>query len=262
MSTIVYTGKGDDGKTRLYDGNLLSKDHIVFNLLGKIDELNVSIGELKILIKENSDDQSITHQEQLYQDHHFFTILQKYLMDISSDLATINPDKRYTLKLTNQLKLSVIEGTIHRLNEKCPKLTEFLIPGVCSTEILAHRCRVQVREIERLLTSYTNTNINENTNTNIDLISNYLIRSLLIIFALFCTIYTPVGWYCLIPLVLLYSYLIPDRTDNNIMVINQDYVNHCKEYIPIFNRLSSLFFVYARISIIRSDQKEETKKKI
>ena len=41
---VVYTKTGDKGTTSILGGKRLDKDHIIFNLLGDIDELNSYIG--------------------------------------------------------------------------------------------------------------------------------------------------------------------------------------------------------------------------
>jgi cob(I)alamin adenosyltransferase len=40
----IYTKTGDKGESSLYTGERLSKDHIIFECLGSIDELNAFLG--------------------------------------------------------------------------------------------------------------------------------------------------------------------------------------------------------------------------
>ncbi len=45
MKTIFYTGKGDNGKSNLYNtSHRLPKDNLIFDLLGTLDELNSWLG--------------------------------------------------------------------------------------------------------------------------------------------------------------------------------------------------------------------------
>ena len=40
----IYTKTGDKGNTSLYDGSKVSKDNIIIDCIGDIDELNAEIG--------------------------------------------------------------------------------------------------------------------------------------------------------------------------------------------------------------------------
>lgn len=44
----IYTKTGDKGDTSLYTGDRLPKDHHIFECLGTIDELNASLGLVRL----------------------------------------------------------------------------------------------------------------------------------------------------------------------------------------------------------------------
>lgn len=169
----LYTKKGDNGWTRLYDGKILDKNHEIFQLLGKIDECNVQIGRLRI----NSDNNNI------------LLSIQKFLMNISSYIATIDTSKFLSLPEIS-LTVEEIEKLIDDYDSKCNSLTGFIIPGTCEQEINAHQCRVLIREIERLYISHIN---------------------------------------------------------SEILIVKGKIKPKLESFLPILNRLSDFFFVYARV---------------
>lgn len=55
---MLYTKKGDDGTTKLFDcpqSKRVSKSDFVFEALGTLDELNSSLGYAKALAKKTND---------------------------------------------------------------------------------------------------------------------------------------------------------------------------------------------------------------
>ena len=48
----IYTGFGDKGKTRLYGGEIVDKDHLKVKAYGAMDEVNSVIGLLITYISE------------------------------------------------------------------------------------------------------------------------------------------------------------------------------------------------------------------
>ena len=56
----IYTKKGDDGTTRLYDGSHLSKGNIICSVMGEVDELSSRIGIVYSLIPKK-----MTHNHEI-----------------------------------------------------------------------------------------------------------------------------------------------------------------------------------------------------
>ncbi len=261
MSTILYTRKGDAGQTSLYDGTKLDKGNQVFEILGKIDECIALIGELKLTINEYSLVLSSVSSD-LNQDIRYFHDLQIYLMDISTEIAM--PSKKSQDKTELVVKPLDIETRINLYNRQCPKLTKFLIPGTCKLEILAHYCRVKIREIERLLVTYVNSNsklaIKHEVGTD-----NYIIYNFIAIIAL-CTLmfYSPsvITLFNIIFLSLILNLRFIENKHNRkseTSITNEEYFKKMYAYIAVFNRLSSLFFAYARMTNIYKGIPEVTR---
>lgn len=142
----ISTKKGDNGMTSLFGSGRKSKSYIVFDLLGKIDRLNVNIGKVYADLKISSEHKNI------------LCGVQMQLMAISSDLATSPESKIYEkTKYSDNGFIYIMENAITSLEKKLPTLKNFVIPN----ELLAckiHTCRVDCRDAERTLTSYYGSN--------------------------------------------------------------------------------------------------------
>lgn len=140
----VYTKTGDSGETSLYDGSRAKKYSINFEVLGEIDELSARIGMLCALIVEN--DCIYTLRK-----------IQSILQDINSHIATIDK-KNKKLPIIKQCIVDDLEMNIDIMEEKNPKLTRFILPGVCMTDAQAQLCRTQARKVERCMVKLHNSN--------------------------------------------------------------------------------------------------------
>lgn len=137
----IYTKTGDNGSTGLYDGTRLPKSDMIFDALGVLDELSCHIGMLLAL-------EEVPQTETTLGDciDNLRTI-QRNLLDIGSNIATQNENKRKRLNLN--LDVSHLENTIDLMDKSLPKLTVFILPGQFPNEVQAHLCRAVCRRAER-----------------------------------------------------------------------------------------------------------------
>jgi cob(I)alamin adenosyltransferase len=126
----IYTKKGDQGMTSLYDCSLISKSADLIDLIGDLDELNSFIGV-------------IDSKELL-------SSLQTWIFDLSTIIA--NPKHKYLFDEDNSI-ITIIEKEIDRLTELMPKLKNFILP---SGNI--HLSRAICRRCERKLVSAISNN--------------------------------------------------------------------------------------------------------
>lgn len=144
----IYTKKGDKGTTTLYgykscalEGGRISKADPLMDAIGKSDDLQASIGVLKVCVNEyetGHPDIKILHE------------IQRKMCQMSSKLADTKgllPDYDFSPK--------PLERRIDYMDAELPKLTEFLIPGVNMAEAHAHICRTICRDLERKLWKYS-----------------------------------------------------------------------------------------------------------
>jgi len=119
----IYTKKGDRGETGIFNGKRLSKNSLLIEAIGALDEANSWLGVVGGLED-----------------------IQKDLMTISSILAGAD------LKLPST-KTKKLEKEIDRLDKILPPLKYFILPGGSETGAKLHFARALVRRAERSLVS-------------------------------------------------------------------------------------------------------------
>lgn len=144
----IYTKKGDKGLTSLYNGESITKDSSIIDLLGYIDELNSFVGILDI-------------------ENEFIYNIQTWLFDLGTVVA--NPDHKYNFDL-DLINTKKIENEIDMMTEKLPKLTKFILP-----KGNINLCRAICRKVERKLVFniYIHKHIPQNTVIFMNRLSDY-----------------------------------------------------------------------------------------
>jgi cob(I)alamin adenosyltransferase len=134
----IYTKGGDEGLTSLWGGKRVSKASLRIDAYGTIDELNVHIGLIRSVIKEET---QITLLEEV----------QRMLFTFGAHLAA-DPDKKgLKLPKINNEQVLEIEKAIDRMEDKLPQLTSFILPGGDLEVSYCHLGRVVCRRAERMV---------------------------------------------------------------------------------------------------------------
>jgi len=111
MKNVIYTKKGDDGRTALADKKRVDKFNPLVEAIGTIDELNASIG---ILPSFNP----------------YLDVIQNSLLNIGGYLAHAytwdNPKKDLIKKLPKVTKS--METEIDIITQELPELHDFILP--------------------------------------------------------------------------------------------------------------------------------------
>lgn len=115
----IYTKKGDEGLTSLYDCSLVSKSCDIIDLIGDLDELNSFIG--------------------IIDSKEILPSLQTWIFDLSTIIA--NPKHKYNFDEDNII-ITLIEKEIDRLTEQMPKLKNFILPSgnIHLSRAICRRC--------------------------------------------------------------------------------------------------------------------------
>ena len=139
MGYKIYTKTGDKGKTSLFGGKRVPKDHYRIEAYGTVDELNSFIG----LLRDTIDNEEI--KQELFR-------IQNRLFDLGSYLAT--PGKKITdPPPVPESFINQLESWIDTKDAKLPTLTNFILPGGHPCVSQAHICRTVCRRAERRVVS-------------------------------------------------------------------------------------------------------------
>ncbi len=133
MSTKLYTRTGDDGTTFANQSTRTTKDDLLIEVYGCIDELNSSLG--LVLAHENISDKLQTILKRTQQE---LCNLAKELYEPSQSLITAQQMKQ-------------IEQDIDNINAKLPELTTFILPDGNLVAATCHLARTICRRTERRL---------------------------------------------------------------------------------------------------------------
>ncbi len=135
----VYTRSGDTGTTSIGGDVRVSKTDHHIETLGSLDELNVSIGICRSLIKE--DDELMS----------FLKGIQHSLMKVMSNVALpseirIERAPDITQEMVSEIENKIDYITTHSSQPKC-----YILPGGTPLSAFLHKARVDTRRAERNL---------------------------------------------------------------------------------------------------------------
>lgn len=133
----IYTKKGDKGNSSIgKPGKDLSKNSLIFDVLGNLDELTSSLGFL--------------HNSKTFEIKKLSILIQKDLFY----LGTLLVENKQKNKENWDLKTKVLENYIDKLDKHLPKLSHFILPGGSLDSAYLHFCRVVCRRMERSFIHY------------------------------------------------------------------------------------------------------------
>lgn len=125
----VYTKKGDLGNTSLLKGKIVSKSNLVVEALGNIDELNASLGQVRL-----------TKRKKIF---YLIGGIQEELFYLGALLAG------YVGQCDVLKNVSRLEKLIDEYDSKNRPIHEFVIPGGCDDSCRLHLARAICRRTER-----------------------------------------------------------------------------------------------------------------
>ncbi len=146
----VYTGKGDQGETKLVGGQKVDKHSLRIAAYGTVDELNAFVGAARQTI---ADDYPAHKSFQKLSDKLFH--VQHELFNLGSILATRPEDVGEQMPRVTREDVDQLEEWIDEYNEHCPPLRSFVLPGGTRLNVELHQARTICRRAERKIVELT-----------------------------------------------------------------------------------------------------------
>jgi cob(I)alamin adenosyltransferase len=136
----IYTKKGDQGMTGLFGGKRVYKDDVRVDCYGTLDEVNSTLGLLRVKLGAGHVWQPNLHR------------IQKDMMDMMSHLARPSDCKKENTNARPVEGAAFCEQWIDELEGAMTTASDyFLLPGGNEVSALCHMVRTQMRRGERLL---------------------------------------------------------------------------------------------------------------
>lgn len=136
----IYTKTGDKGKTSLFGGQRVEKNHLRLDAYGTVDELNSHIGLLKDSIDPAYQNELIQTQNNLFS----IGALLATPMERQKDKSKKNPKK------LNSAEIEFLEHKMDKMNEELPMMRNFVLPGGHPQVSICHIARCVCRRTERI----------------------------------------------------------------------------------------------------------------
>jgi cob(I)alamin adenosyltransferase len=139
MATKIYTKTGDDGRTGLFGGGRVEKDHVRVEAYGDVDELNAVIGAARAV-------------EMMPRVDEILAPVQRDLFAIGALLATPQPQKHREQLEKARLsgtRIAQLEQAIDDGEEELEPLKAFILPGGTPKASALHVARTVCRRAER-----------------------------------------------------------------------------------------------------------------
>jgi cob(I)alamin adenosyltransferase len=128
---MVYTGRGDAGRTDLSSGERVSKSSERVEAYGTLDEANSIIGMAR------SKAQTGENERRLKQ-------MQNHLHALQAEIACRSPDV-----FIEKEEVEYLEDVCDEVQSEIPPLTDFVLAGGCESGALLHHARSVTRRAER-----------------------------------------------------------------------------------------------------------------
>jgi cob(I)alamin adenosyltransferase len=145
MAIMLYTGKGDNGTTRLFDSShedRLAKSHVIFDALGTLDELNCCLGYASALARQAQLSLVIDGRTTSYSQ--IIDVLQDILFSATAEIAGSPVRVKKEHAEYAEMIIAVLE--VH-----LPQSHAFVVAGGSLSAGYLDVCRTVARRAERTI---------------------------------------------------------------------------------------------------------------
>jgi cob(I)alamin adenosyltransferase len=135
----IYTKTGDDGRTALFGGGRVGKDHVRVEAYGHVDELNAVVGAARSV-------------EMMPRIDEVLAPIQRDLFAIGALLATPHPEehrKQLEKARISDKRIAQLEQAIDDAEAELTPLKAFILPGGTAKAAALHVARTVCRRAER-----------------------------------------------------------------------------------------------------------------
>jgi cob(I)alamin adenosyltransferase len=159
----IVTKQGDQGHTRLFSGEELSKADARVEAYGTLDELGSQLGFARSLIRDEEISRSIR-------------ALQLDLFRFATELATTDPAAHDWVEPTEIAHLERLDVAIRSIEGILHLPASFIVPGACEASAAVDVARTIARRFERRLVALAESGVYTNPAglTYANRISDYL----------------------------------------------------------------------------------------
>ncbi|MBU4536476.1 cob(I)yrinic acid a,c-diamide adenosyltransferase [Patescibacteria group bacterium] len=141
---MIYTKKGDKGTSEDFNRERFSKDDLIFEVLGTLDEVNSLIGICKSQSKDFDEKILNLNLEELLEK------IQKDLFSIQSQIAGADKELK-------EERIKWLENNIDFLENQIPELKNFVIVGGFNLAVILNYTRTIIRKLERRIVTLNKT---------------------------------------------------------------------------------------------------------
>lgn len=135
--TKIYTRGGDKGMTSLTGGERRPKYDLRVEAYGTVDELNATIGIVRLYTKGKTDK--------------MLERIQHDLFDLGADLSTPEAPKKGKALRVVAAQVARLENELDAMNAELKPLDSFILPGGKAQAANLHLARTICRRAERLI---------------------------------------------------------------------------------------------------------------
>lgn len=153
MEMKIYTKTGDQGKTKLVNGEEIDKHHVRLECYGTVDELNSFLGlAISLAQLERTSAQVTSGRPAVVDLRSVIERVQNELFNLGSQLATNDPAVAAKLPTISNVHIEKLEREIDLMTAELPALRSFILPGGDAMAAQLHVARTVCRRAERLVT--------------------------------------------------------------------------------------------------------------
>jgi len=151
----VYTRFGDQGDTMLASGDTVGKDSPRVASYGEVDELNATIGLLRIEVARAQGSAVGDQSAFLAGLDQSLARIQQELFDLGAELAEPGATTGKARLCVDDADVTRLEVELDALNDPLPPLKSFILPGGGPVGATAHLARTVCRRAERQAVTLT-----------------------------------------------------------------------------------------------------------